>query len=700
MELYIENFKHIKELTLDLSNFAIFQGPNGSGKTAIIQALILAIEGKLPGIHDKELFAELAREGEEVKGMAVGLKAEVEKYLFTRRWTCKEKFDNKAGKRVSTVSQEIDITPFKADEGLTQKKERIKELISLNPISVDIDNFLGLSDAKRRDFFYELGEAEKLTPERIRDQLLSVKIGEDDHAKDSWDKLIGSVFGGYSLSSFPDVEPDLDLILSAVSHNISQKTAEKRVAEMTARRMIEVKAKRDAIGGHLKDLEGMLLKLQNQKTDLEKDIESNKAKAEVVKLTDERKNDYTQRIIALEKEISSDTEEVAGLNESLGELDAKVAKTKEEFAKKEKKIEKATKKANETLEDFGKVRSKLSDEYVKVEAEKKAIENSLEAHRPHLSKKSIEYLEGKRKLAQDGQLVDEETMGRITTQMKDVDLEVESLNHELCELSEENSLMKAEHSDIASTLKQDLAVLLDRIPKSEEELTKIKELVKVSDALPPPEEVVDIQTLQDRLEGIKHSIEELEPQVAEKRSEMEVLIIQVDAESDLKQAEIDLYCLKAMLKALGPSGLKGELVKATLDPIKEKVNKALQILGYDREFAFQMIDSRGNECFNFGWKTESGDHLIKFNALSTGEQTVLLTALVAVICWSSDRDVKFLAMDNVEVISADHEEGYFKGLPALADLCELDHFYVCTSKGFEISALPEPWKIYLCPLGE
>jgi len=700
MELYIENFKAIKEMKLDLSDFAILQGPNGSGKTTIIQALILAIEGKLPGIHDKELFAELAREGEEVTEMTVGLKRG-EEFSFKRRWICKEKFDNKAGKRVSTVSQEIDITPFKADEGLTQKKERIRELISLNPISVDIDNFLGLSDAKRRDFFYDLGEAEILTDNRIKEHLVSVKISVDDSVKEHWQKKF--------MNKIPNGQDkvNLDVVLTNLARDISTVTAIKRIAEMTARRMIEVKARRDSIGGHLKDLEEMLVRLQNKKTDLEKDIESNKAKAEVVKLTDERKNEYTQRIINLEKQISDDTEEVAGLNESLNELDAKVAKTEQEFTKEGKKLEKAIKKKEDEIEDLDKVKGAIAAEFQKKQAEKIAIENGLMDHTPHLSKKSIEYLEGKRKDIQTQGAEEKHTIDSLVSQLTESSNNLIELKKALNKMAEDKFEMMDEHTDVANKLKQDLAVLLDRIPKAEEELTKTKELVKVSDGLPPPEEVVDIQTLQDRLEGIKQNITDLEPQVKEKRSEMELLIVQTDAESDLKQAEIDLYCLKAMQKALGPAGLKGELVKATLDPIKKKVNEALRILGYEREFDFQMIDSRGNECFNFGWKTEAGDRLIKFNALSTGEQTVLLTAMVAVICSSSEHDVKFLAMDNVEVISTDHEEGYFAGLPKLAELCELDYFYVCTSKDLNLPELLEEakkawegWRFFLCPLEE
>jgi len=406
----MKNFKNVQELTLDLSNFAILQGPNGSGKTTIIQALLLAIEGRLPRIHDKELFAELAREGEEVNEMSVGLKRE--DFSFTRRWVCKEKFDNNLGKRLSTISCDIEIYPFIADENLTQKKERIKELISLNPISVDIENFLGLSDAKRRDFFYELGETEKLTPEKIKWQFEKVEIPVDDFVKRAWDRNKHDV-----LITVPD-EPDLELILNGLANGISTKTAEKRQCEMTARRMIEVKARRNAVGGHLKDLEGMLVELQNKWTDLEKNIESNKAKAEVVKLTDERKNEYTQRIINLEKHISDDAQEVASLNESLGELDAKVAKTKSEFDKKEKKGEKEILKQENKIDDLRKVKDALISESGINKARQASLESSVDQHKPYLSKKSLEYLEGKKKEFQDKEADGEQTSDSIMVQIE------------------------------------------------------------------------------------------------------------------------------------------------------------------------------------------------------------------------------------------------------------------------------------------
>lgn len=699
MELTIRNFKHVTDQVIPLADYAIFQGPNGSGKTTILQAFILAVEGHLPGIHDKMLFAELAREGEEVNEMAVGIITAG--FSFTRTWSCKEKFDNKLGHRVATVSQEIEITPFVTGEGLTQKKERIKKLFSLNPISVDIENFLGLSDAKRRDFFYKLGEAEKLTVERIRGALESSPIILEKDIEDIWINHLNN-FDYFDRQG----EPSLDLILIEIGQRLSQQVAAKRQAEGTVQRMIEVKAKRDAIGGHLKDLEAMLRDLLDKRTNLEKDIESNKAKAEVVRLTDEHKNEYLQRVISLEKEISEDAETAADLTGSLKEIDTLVAKSTKKYDQSKKKAEKEIAKADEGIEALRKARGKLLEEHIQGQGEGVSIERSLEKYKPRLSEKSCEFLEGRLKEIDSEGTDENHTLKKVDAQLAAAEEKVDKLNHDFHILLDDQQKIQEEYTAISGKFKQELAVLLDRIPRSEAELAKVKETIKASDALPPPEEVVDVSILQDRLEGIKQSLEDLQPQVNEKRSEMELLIVQVDAESDLKQAEIDLYCLKAMQKALGPAGLKGELVKATLDPIKDRVNTALSLLGYEKEFDFQMIDPRGNECFNFGWKTDTG-RLIKFNALSTGEQTVLLTALVAVICSASERDIKFLWMDNVEVISADHEEKYFAGLPDLVKLCGLDHFYVCTSKAFDLSILdpgkevfPDTWQIYLCPLEE
>ena len=50
--VHIENFKNIRNQTIDLERLTVFVGPNGCGKTSVLQAVEMAVTGKLPTVSN------------------------------------------------------------------------------------------------------------------------------------------------------------------------------------------------------------------------------------------------------------------------------------------------------------------------------------------------------------------------------------------------------------------------------------------------------------------------------------------------------------------------------------------------------------------------------------------------------------------------------------------------------------------------
>ena len=150
-EIYFTNFKG-QTARQPLTGKDLFIGRNGSGKTTRIQALSLAMLGHVPenGKKAQETF-KLAT-GED---MTAGMKLD-SGFDFARTLTRNVKTDKKTGATSVTISESVNVLPGKGEKNDTQKKARISAEVGDFAVMLDIDEFLKLSDAKRRDFFYSL----------------------------------------------------------------------------------------------------------------------------------------------------------------------------------------------------------------------------------------------------------------------------------------------------------------------------------------------------------------------------------------------------------------------------------------------------------------------------------------------------------------------------------------------------------------
>jgi exonuclease SbcC len=102
-------------------------------------------------------------------------------------------------------------------------------------------------------------------------------------------------------------------------------------------------------------------------------------------------------------------------------------------------------------------------------------------------------------------------------------------------------------------------------------------------------------------------------------------------------------------------------VKETLEPIQKDIQENLKLMGIQNEFYFRTESERGKEIFQFGWKDIFGDRR-NFDALSTGQQMILLIAMMTTFIEKANPNIKVLAIDNIENLDKLNFDKVIKGL--------------------------------------
>ena len=661
------NLKASKAVTLQLPGCSLLTGGNGTGKTTLLQAIKLGITNSLPeaSVSGTADVFKLANSAPNTDFMEVGMTL-TGGNSFTRSYERTNKYQPATDETKEKVTQEIDLSPEPPGCGtkLTDKEAVIRLWAGLEPVVVDVRSFLTLSGDKRRDFFYRLGEPSKVTAATMQ-KLLSAQARKEE-------RLAGEVLLTMSTALVEEHGADLDAYLKWLATEKSLANKEIQNSRGAAIKMAEAQRERKTVAGDLLNLKSELKNARGDKELVASELAKNAPLVAALTSRQERIDSLSGRIVKLK----TGGADIDSLKKTLAGWLKREPELKEENAT-------ALTKLRKDHQDTGGL--------WKTAREKAAAD--LRAVREFCVRRSaFEELEDIRnKLCKE--------CGPLFPVMPDMDKQVmkKESNSKTAAEAEGAAYQKSLLSDkflteainAGNQAEQNMRNSIDSLEReiTAAELafsTKGIELEEAENELKEvlakrPENPVAVDGLEQQLAGLKTRIGTLEGQLEAKQEEEKELDLQLRSVGDADEAETRLYCIKKMVKVLGPSGLKGDLVKETLDPIKAEVNEGLKLFGIvGVEFTFLTLDGRGNEIFDFGW--EKDGNYIAFDSLSTGQQCVLLACLVAVICKHSHSPLKLLALDNLEVISADFEEAFFRGLPKVAEYCGLDNVIVASSK--------------------
>jgi len=202
--------------------------------------------------------------------------------------------------------------------------------------------------------------------------------------------------------------------------------------------------------------------------------------------------------------------------------------------------------------------------------------------------------------------------------------------------------------------------------------------------------LTDLTSFAQKEAHITDEIKALQTKISEQTKARNALASMTSSMKDSTIAGYYVEAWKCIAEVIGPKGLQGELIKDVLAPLTAAIQKKLTLMGIERRFYFQTEDSRGKEIFQFGWYNNSGEQR-NFDALSTGEQMLLLIALMITIIERINPPLKVLVIDNAENLDSGNIKRVLNGLDKAGE--NLDNIIFIGVMNVESSEIPG-WHIW------
>jgi exonuclease SbcC len=698
------NGKNLKGQTFSqaLTGKDIFIGRNGSGKTTRIQGVGLAMLGYVPGNGKTPAETFKLATGRE---MSVGMK--LDEFEFERGLEKDDKYDKASGLTKSSLKEFITVTPGQGEVNPTQKNARIENEIGSFPVMLDFNNFLELSDAKRRDFIYSLSpiSSDRWNKERIAAYLgdnlltLGLKANNPDHFY-IMHALIDEVMTKYPESY--SVSAGLQAMIDWVTVQLSAWNSKKKDSQGAVRQIADIKNEQEEtdrnIAGEKKELEDLRQQLMQVSGQIAKDTERKK-------IIDQR----VARIDELKKLI--ETPESAPATINVEEIKAQISALEKqviipvdlhEILKPIKEREAVGRKQQEALQtEDAQLGQKMTSVSEQVKTIKEAFEKAGQLGGKCLLHSAIEcpkdfsgageYLENLQKKADT--MFDEflQKRNEVQSKLSGVKAEIEAAQKE-----QTDAIQKAQEATLSNTSTNNQInglkkILTDVETAAERRENQIKlyqdELTRLVNL--PAEPIGDIEIMGKQVSGLEIRINELKASIELKEKAKQTILLLNQSMLENKKAELKAACLKSISEKLGSKGIQGELVKEILDPIKTDIQSNLKLMGFDFEPFFQTESDTGKEIFQFGWINEKG-HLVNFDALSAGQQTVFLAAMMMTIIDRAQPKLRLLVMDNLNHLDRVNFQMLINGLNQLTS--KLDNIILAGAIEFPFES--EGWKVW------
>ncbi|EKN67848.1 ATP-binding protein [Schinkia azotoformans] len=668
--------KNVKGTTTNqqLTGKDIIIGPNGVGKSTRIQVLGAALLGYVPG-HGKAP-GETFKHSSDQDVMTVGLS--VNDFTFERNFERNVTRNKTTGKEDIKYSEKVSLSPSKGERTNTQKKSRIEQEVGSFPVMLDFNEFLGLSDSKRRDFIYGLSSAgstwtkEKLD-RHLNDSLLSMEIEVNN--PDYYETLTESI--NEAINNFPnnyDFSDGLTAVIDWVDGQLSYYKKQKDDSEGAVRAFAEMKNKLNDTDRGLKQNKEELTQLRNKlmavKEQYARDFEKKKAFdrkneriTELQQSIESLKNNQIEGTEQIEKQITELNQQVKEVPESKSaSYEAKATELEnqkqqnmnEAWTAKGKTQELAAKKASieQTLNTINEnkgvcvIQAQIAcnKDFSKYLEHAQAKVDSLAAS----IKEFIEIGNEKIKLAENlGKLVKEwrQKAQQDNNNFREVVNHNQQITNKISLLKEQLNLIQKKKEQQASKL-QDLNSELEKLQNESNE------------------PIAPLDILERQQEALAKQIEELETKVTEQEKAKNQLATLKQSMLNYKKAEMKVNAFNSIKKELGAKGVQGLIVKEQLDPIKKDIEENLRAMGVEHEVFFQTTSDTGQEVFQFGW-VNTGEQR-NFDSLSTGQQIIFLIGFMITILERANPPLKVLAIDNIENLDPKNFYNVVKGLDQLS----------------------------------
>lgn len=708
-EIVMNNIKGQKTVQ-KLTGKDIICGPNGAGKTTRLQALGISLLGYVPGQGKKpeETFKHSSSDV-----MEVGLKTD--DFSFTREFK-KKSTRSKDGSTKVSIQQSVNVSPSKGESKLAEKEARILTELGNFPVMLDFNEFLSLSDSKRREFIYNLAgfKSEEWTKDRVerylKDKLLTLDLEVNNPEQNEILKeIISDVLAEYPDNY--DITMGLQSMIDWCKNKLSYWNDEKKNSESAAKKLAELKNHLSETDRDLKVNKEDMEKLQDQLIKCEKQISEDTQKKKNIDLrlskieklqadiTEEQAKvceinaaEITETINKLKasiKPVVDNTGKLKSIDDEIANLQAqeeKLLKDKEEVKEKginlKAQIE-TTQKLLDRVKDVG--GTCVLDKRIKCDKDFSKIISFTE--------KEIKTWSIQKDILSETYKEISSKENELNEKYKQLVLEGKAIEQDEIKVSRENNLTNSQINTLGSQMnyvKSFDSMKAEKIKNLQADLEKLQ-----AEKIDP---IAPIETLIKQSDGIKGQISTLKIKIQEEEEARITLSNLKSSMIDSKKADYYSISFKSLSEALGAKGLQGELMKETLEPMQNEIQANLNSMGVDNKFYFNTESESGKEIFQFGWKDKFGEKR-NFDALSTGQQMILLIAMLTTFIEKANPSTKILAIDNIENLDSNNFKNVIAGLNKISD--KLDNIILsgvigvssADAEGFNIWHLVEDGEI-------
>lgn len=666
-EIEMRNVKGQKAVQ-KLTGKDIIIGRNGAGKTTRLQSIGLAMLGYVPGKGKTTADTFKLASADE---MAVRM--ETDSFGFERTYTKTRKLA-KDGSTEVKIGQSLWVSPSAGETTNTQKEQRIRQELGEFPVMMDFGAFISMTDNQQRDFIYGLsGNGAEWDRQKVMDNF-NVVLPVYDNPELQKCMTANKEETMKQYRDGMDVQSGILAMSEFAKDELKRWKKEKLNAEGAAKKLTELKNRGAETDRDLTINMQKLTELQEKKEQIIKDLAELSAKNKTLE-------EKTKEHAKLQEEIAKlsetpDTNRMAELEEAIGKLTMEIAEAEPQALQYEQRatelrnelasLQEALKTENEKLLATKETLATINAE---IKANSDLLQRIADSHgccafSPNIpcNQNFSEFIEQTQSTMDQAYELKDEVEQAIAT----ADESIKNLQEKVRETEQEQRTLEIDRKESVKAIDEKKKEIEQKhtemleIQGREPVLAAKKQLEAEISAYLAENQMVDTTAMEDQKNLLTEQIGSLTATIDEQKKVRNDLANIKANIIDSQTAEYNVLCWTEICNAIGQKGIKGQMMKETLNPLLETVNAKLQGIGITEQFFFETTSDTGKEIFEFGW----GDR--PFEALSTGEQLLLMTALMTTIIEKADPPVKVLAIDDINNLDNENQRKIIAGITNIA----------------------------------
>lgn len=613
-----------------LSGRDIYVGENGVGKSARLQAFMFGIQGYLPSPFKKGLGDTFQIASGDV--MSVSIETD-EVFSFSRQIRRKTT-NHKDGSKSYSYTSACSLFPDPGTKTNKEREQKISTTMGDFAVMFDLDEFMSMSDTKKREFVFGLSSPESYgwTLGRVFDELCDA-LGHRAEVKFN-DKL--------------SVADNVSALLGETSKKLSDARAVYKDKQKVMAEVIEMRqrATQEAVGD-IAEIRVQLTDLREKRSEYDKEI----AKAQEIKRQHES---LKSRIEGLEKtKRDLDQTTLPDLEEAQEEaaVAARAVVTTESLVEeKEKEHEDQRKRLSD-----GELLLGNTKEHIARIDQRQAIReqiNIIKAKGCPLMGDQCEsdLSEYSKKLEQKWQGVEDEVKGlrenrdEIESTCKNISGQVGKV---VIEVKKWKAVLKGQRLDLVKSTKHLVSVEASHKDHEASKLGVRQQEVTIQDLRSNLGAIIDTGMAVKAVAGIFDQVEELEGKERKAREIKNVMANFDQANIAAAEAEEEVETLTKLRKALGAEGIQSKILKDVIGPLADTVNGMLQNVWEHYKIEFELYDMNEKETFEIIWPR--GNSRVSYNTLSDGQKILFGTALMIALILQADPPHKSMCIEAAEL---------------------------------------------------